>query len=298
MKRLIMSVLLLAVVAVGLLQLGRFGIGPVVITREDEQKIVLFLSSAEPSLLNPQPILTEPGLSLRFPLLTDVRVFDRRYLYLNTEPLPIQTRDEERLVVDNYVIWRIRDPLLFFKSFPTGPAQAESQIDRVVRADVREVIGRRTFGEVVTSARRELMRTITEQSDRSLRAFGIEVRDVRINRTELPAGTEQNVYARMRAERQRLARKYRAEGEEEGRRIRAEAERKARVTLAEAERDAEILRGEGDAKAAAIHAEAYQQAPAFYTFWRSLEAYRKTLSERTTLVVSPEHEFFKPLMGE
>jgi membrane protease subunit HflC len=223
----------------------------------------------------------------------EVRSFEARQLHLNVEPLPIQTRDEERIVVDNYVLWRIHDPLLFLKAFPTGMGQAELQIDRVVRADVREVIGRRTLSEVVTSARNEVMQSITEQSRAELAPLGIEVADVRINLTELPPATQQNVYARMRAERQRLARKYRAEGEEEARRIRAEADRQARVIVAEANRESEVARGEGDAEAARVYAGAHGADAEFYTFVRSLEAYRKTIGKGTTLVVPPDHEFFR-----
>jgi len=291
MRRLFTLGLATAAALAALVWAGELGIGPVLITHEDEQKMVLFFGE-------PVAIRTEPGVWWRLPLLTDVRVFDNRYLYLDAEPREIQTRDEERLVVDNYVVWRIADPLAFYRSFPQGLEQARSQIDRVVRADVRAEIGRRRFAEVLTDARVEIMQQITEASDTELRDYGIEVRDVRINQTELPRSTEENVFARMRAERQRLARKYRAEGEEEGRRIRAEADREARVVVAEAERDAQILRGEGDAEAARIYAEAHSADAKFYAFVRSLEAYRNTLGERTTLVLSPDSEFFRLLGGE
>jgi membrane protease subunit HflC len=221
----------------GLVMLGEFGLGPLLITHEGEQNLILRLREAQAPALG-------PGLSWRIPLVDDVRTFEARELYLNVEPLPIQTRDKERIVIDNYVLWRIQDPLLFFKSFSTGQGQAELQIDRVVRADVREVIGRRTMSEVVTSERREIMREITEASRKQLEPFGVHVVDVRINLTELPPATEENVYARMRAERERLARKYRAEGKEEARGIRAEAQREARVIVAEANERSEMLKGE------------------------------------------------------
>ncbi len=286
MRRLVLALLVLGVAAGVLVWGGEAGVGPVVITREGEQKLVLLFGK-------PTAVRTEPGFSLRWPLVTDVRTFDGRLLYLNTEPLPIQTRDEERLVVDNYVVWRIEDPLVFHAAFPGGRDQAELQIDRVVRADVRNLIGQRTLSEVVTGARLEIMQAITSESNQEMVAFGVEVRDVRINRTELPTGTEQNVYARMRADRQRLARKYRAEGDEEGRRIRAEADRGARVLVAEARREAETLRGEGDAEAARIYAAAHGQAPEFYGFVRRLEAYRKSIGKQTTLVLPSSSDFFR-----
>jgi membrane protease subunit HflC len=146
---------------------------------------------------------------------------------------------------------------------------------------------------VLKEERRSILEQITQESADAVKRFGVEVLDVRINRTELPRGTEENVYARMRAERDRLARKYRAEGEEQGRAIRAEADREARVIVAKARRDAETERGVGDAESARIYAEAYSEAEEFYAFTRGLEAYRNTLGERTTFVLPPDHEFFK-----
>jgi membrane protease subunit HflC len=157
------------------------------------------------------------------------------------------------------------------------------------------VVGRRTLAEILTTARPEIMKSITRQSDGELRSAGITIDDVRINRTELPPGTEKNVYERMRTERQRLARKLRAEGDEEGRRIRAQADGQARVIVADATRDAEIVRGQGDAEAARIYGEAYSSDPEFYGFVRSLEAYKKTLGPGTTLVLPPSAEFFRLL---
>jgi membrane protease subunit HflC len=287
MRRLLFALLVLSAVGAALIWLGEVGWGPVVITHEDEQKIVLFFG-------NPISIRTEPGLSLR-PPFAEVRVFDRRFQYLNSEPQQMQTRDAERPVIDHYVVWRIADPLRFFADFPQGMAQAEAQVDRIARSDVRDVIGQRTMQELVADARNEIMTAITEQSRGRLREFGIEVTDVRINGVELPATTEENVFARMRAERERLARKYRAEGDEQGRRIRAEAERDARITVAEAHRQAEILRGEGDAESARIFAEAHGQAPEFYGFVRRLDAYRRTIGAQTTLVLPPDNEFFELL---
>ena len=285
MRRALIGFVAVVLVCVGLIWLGEFGWGPVVITRENEQKMILFLG-------DPRAV-TQPGFALRLPLLEEERAFDRRLLYLNAEPDLIQTRDQERIFVDNYVVWRIVDPERFFASFPDGMAQAEQQIDRVIRADVRQVIGQHTLTEVLTGERLDIMRTITERASAELGQYGIETQDVRINRTELPSDAEKNVFARMKTDRQRLARKYRAEGGEKARRIRAEADREARVIVANARRDAEITRGTGDAESTRIYAEAYTKAPGFYAFMRSLEAYRKTIGDGTTLVVSPDTEFFQ-----
>lgn len=288
MRRLLFFGLIASAAFAALIWAGEVGVGPVVVTHEDEMKVVLLFGS-------PVSVQTEPGLSLRVPFFSEVRTFDKRFLYTNAEPLPMQTRDAEQPVIDHYVVWRIRDPLQFYRSFPTGIQQAGDQVDRVTRSNVREEVGKRTFAEVVTTARGEVMEAITQASAAELASFGIEVRDVRINRTELPRSTEENVYARMRTERERLARKYRAEGDEEGRRVRAEADRDALVTVAEATRQASELRGAGDAESARIYAEAHGQAPEFYGFLRRLEAYKKTIGGQTTLVVPPDNEFFELL---
>jgi membrane protease subunit HflC len=287
MKRALLLLVVLVAAAAGLVVAGGYGFGPVVITREGEQKIILFFGSPR--------AVTQPGVALRVPLLESVRMLDRRVLYLNTPPSSITTRDQESLVVDNYAAWRIADPVKFAQSFPAGRSAAEPQIDQVVRGAVREVIGQQTLAEVVTGKRADIMQRITAKTNQSLANFGIEMLDVRINRTELPETTEENVYARMKTERERQARKVRAEGEERARRIRAEADREARVIVANARRDAEIARGEGDARAATIYAAAYGANPELYAFLRSLEAYRKTIGDRTTLVLSPKSEFFRYL---
>jgi len=290
MRGFLFVLLVISAICAALVWAGEVGVGPVVITREGEQKVVLLFGS-------PVSVQTEPGLSLRVPLLSTVLTFDRRFLYSNSEPQQMQTRDAERPLVDHYVVWRIADPLKFFASFPSGMSQAEAQIDRVTRSDLREVVGTKTLAEVVTTERERVMKEITEKSAASLAEFGIEVRDVRINRTELPPGTEENVYARMRSQREQLARKYRAEGDQEGRRIRAEADRDALVTVADSQRDADILRGEGEAESARIYAEAHSIAPEFYGFVRRLDAYKKTIGEKTTLVVPPSNDFFDLLQS-
>ena len=289
MRRVIILAALAFGAFVGLVVAGNLGMGPLVITREGEQKVILRLGEVR--------AVTSPGLIARIPFLDTVRTYDRRWLHLSTEALPIQTQDGEQLMVDNYVIWRIDDPVAYRRSFPGGMLDARERIDRAVRDDVREVIGRHTLTQVLKSARTEIMREITRQTQEALADKGISVADVRINRTELPAGTEESVYRRMKAERERLARGNRARGEEQARRIRAEADREARVIVANGRRDAEIARGEGDAESTRIYAEAYVTAPKFYAFLRSLEAYRKSIGENTTLVLSPKAEFFRLFQG-
>lgn len=292
MKRLLTLVAIVAGLLVGLLFVAKLddGLqGPIVITGEDRQKLILRFGKVVK--------VTEPGITWRVPFLDRVTDYDRRWLYLDTASDRIQTRDGEELVVDNYIMWRIGDAVKFRESFPAGETAAVKRIDRSVRDDVREVIGRHTLTEVLKDKRSSIMNEITQRARRTLEAQGIGVADVRINRTELPAGAETSVFARMRTERERLAKKSRGEGQEQARRIRAEAEREARVIVANARRDAEIARGEGDAEAARIYAEAYSTDPDFYSFMRSLEAYRNTIDSETTLVLSPESEFFQFFEG-
>jgi membrane protease subunit HflC len=284
-KRLLIVLFGLLLLVTGFVAAGSRGIGPVVITKEGTQQIILRFGE----VINE----TEPGWSLRVPLLDEVKTYERRLLYLNTEQDVILTKDQERIVVDNYAMWKIDDLTLFISSFPRGMQQVEKQMDRVVRAGVREIVARHTLAEVLTDQRSAIMEGIRARVADSFSGTGVSVKDVRINRTELPDAIEKNVHARMKADRERLARKFRAEGEEEARKIRAVADRDAKVIVAKARGKAQVTRGEGDAESTRIYAAAYGKAPEFYAFVRSLEAYRKTIGEGTTLILSPDSEFFQ-----
>ena len=287
MRRLLILLLLIAGLFVAAVAAANFGIPPLVITREGEQKLILRFGDVRK--------VTQPGLTwmIPIPMIEQVRKFDSRWLYNSTEARDIQTKDGEQLRIDNYTVWRIADPEAFLRRFPGGTSAAEQRIDRIVRDAVREVIGRHTLSEVLKDQRVAIMKAITDRSRETLDDDGISVADVRINRTELPANAENSVFARMVTERERLARRNRAGGEERARAIRAEADREARIIVAEARRESELTRGEGDAKSARIYAEAYETSPEFYAFRRSLEAYRKTLDGQTTLVLPPDAEFFR-----
>ena len=238
--------------------------------------------------------VTQPGLSVAIPFV-EVKHLSERWLYNSTDAHEIQTKDGERSDRQLHGL-ADREPARLRARVSGWNGSRRTAIDRVVRDGVREVIGRHTLAEVLKDQRASIMDN--HRATRATARAGRNRRgDVRINRTELPPGTEESVYARMKTERERLAKKNRAEGEERARRIRAEADREARVIVANARRDAEIARGAGDAEAARIYGEAYSADPDFYAFVRSLEAYRKTIDGKTTLVLSPDTEFFQYLEG-
>jgi membrane protease subunit HflC len=241
---------------------------------------------------DPVRIAREPGLYLRIPFVQQVLWFDRRLLDYDAAPKEILTRDKQQLVVDNYSRWRIVDPLQFFRTVRNEQG-AQSRLDDIVYSNVRETLGRRTLQEIVSQKRDELMAEVTQRSDQVAHDYGIEIVDVRIKRADLPEKNEQNVFNRMRTERERLAKKFRAEGDEEARKVRSESDKQVQILLADARQQADISRGEGDAQATKIYADAYARDPDFYAFVRTLEAYRRTLGPDTTLVLSPHGDFLR-----
>jgi modulator of FtsH protease HflC len=242
----------------------------------------------------PMRTIREPGLYFKVPFIQSVIYFDKRLLDYDASPKELLTRDKQQLVVDNYTRFRIVDPLRFYQAV-RDEMGAQSRLDDIVYSNLRENFGRQTLGQIVSRSGGELMEDITRSSDLRARDYGIEILDVRIKRADLPEKNEQNVFSRMRAERERLAKKFRAEGEEAASRIRSESDKEATVITAEAERDAQIRRGQGDAEAIRIYAEAYGRDPEFFELVRTLEAYRASLGEGTTLVLSPDGPFFRYL---
>jgi membrane protease subunit HflC len=245
-----------------------------------------------------EPVRTvhEPGLYFKTPFIQSVMYFDRRLLDYEAAPKELLTRDKQQLVVDNYTRWKIIDPLKFYQTV-RDEAGAQSRLDDIIYSNVRENFGRQTLLEIVSTRRAELMNEITRKSDEQSRDYGISVVDVRIKRADLPEKNEQNVFGRMRTERERLAKKYRAEGDEEAKKITSDADKDVQVLLAEAGRDAEVTRGQGDAEAVKIYADAYGRDPDFYAFVRTLDAYRKALPGSTSVVLSPDSEFLRLLAG-
>lgn len=241
----------------------------------------------------PVNVITEPGLSFKLPLIDNVEYIDNRILSLSAPAQEIIASDQKRIVVDAFARYRIVDPLRFFQA-AGSEVNANQRLETVLNSATRRVLGEASFEELVRDDRQTLMTGITTSLNREASDFGVEVVDVRIRRADLPEANSQAVYQRMQTEREREATDIRARGEEAGRRIRARADRDGIVIRAEAERDSQRIRGEGDAKRNEIFANAFGRDPEFFSFYRSMQAYERSLDSSTTqLVVSPNSEFFQ-----
>lgn len=235
-----------------------------------------------------------PGLHFKLPFIQNVVYFDARILDYDARPTEAFTVDKKAIVLDNYARWRIANPLQFYRTMRTIPG-AQARLDDVVYSQLRALVGGYTLTEVVSTHRAQIMTEVTQRVADLMKGFGVEVVDVRIKRTDLPAENQRAIFGRMRAERERQAKQYRSEGVEESTRIRSDADRQRAVTLAEAAKKAEIIRGEGDARAAKIYADAYNMAPDFFEFQRGLDALRNSLHENSRVVLSQDDPFLKPL---
>ncbi len=254
---------------------------------ETEQAVVTQLG-------RPVRLVKTPGLHLKVPFLQQLTFFDARLLDYDSAPAPVITRDKKNLVVDNYAKWHISDPLKFLQTVQ-NEAGGQTRLDDIIYSKVREQLGLHDLVEVIATKRDPIMRAVTIGSNEAAAAYGIAVIDVRIKRADLPPENAQAVYGRMRAEREREAKRYRSEGQEAALKIRAEADKQRTIMLAEAYKQEQVRRGEGDAEAIRIYAQAFQQDADFFAFVRTLEAYRKSLKGKTTLLLPPQMEFLKYL---
>lgn len=234
----------------------------------------------------------EAGLHLKIPLIQTVHYFEKRILEYDASPAEILTKDKKNLVVDNYARWQIIDPLKFYQTV-RNEVGAQARLDDIVYADLREELARHNLSEIIDARREGIMETVFKRSEEKARQYGIKIIDVRIKRADLPQEVEESVYARMKAERERIAKKYRSEGEEEAAKIRAETDKEKVIILANAYKEAQKAKGEGDAQAIKIYAQAFEKDPEFYDFLRTLETYKKTIDKETTFVLRSDSELFK-----
>lgn len=228
-----------------------------------------------------------PGLHFKLPFIQKVVYFDSRVLDYDARSRDAFTVDKKAIVLDNYARWRIIDPLQFYRTMRSIPG-AQARLDDVVYSQLRALVGAYTLTEVVSSHRAIIMTEVTQKVSDLMKPFGVEVLDVRIKRTDLPAENQRAIFGRMRAERERQAKQYRSEGDEESTRIRSDADRQRAIILADATREAQVVRGKGDASAAATYAAAYGKSRDFYSYQRWLEAMRKAFRENSKMVISSE----------
>ena len=247
----------------------------------DETQLAIVTRFGEPRVS-----ITSPGLYVKTPFIETVRYFEKRILIFDAPPDSLLTEDKRRLVIDVYARARIVDPLLFFRTVQTE-SQATSRAVDIIASELRREIALDTQIEVIQETREEIMNRVRDSVKPKLLEFGIETIDVRIKRADFPDTVAESVYARMQAERKRIADRERAEGAERDAEVRANVDRQAAIIRAEAERDAQIIRGEGEAEAVRIFAESLGQDPEFYAFQRSLQAYKNFLPESGTTVVLP-----------
>jgi modulator of FtsH protease HflC len=240
--------------------------------------------------------IREPGLYFKIPLLQEFFAFDKRVIAADGKPAEYITLDKKRLTVDTVSRWTIAEPLEFYQSVHDYSG-AIARLNDIIFARLRQEIGNHNFKEFIREERERIMGSVTQGTAETARKFGINVIDVRIKRVDLPEEVQASVFARMKAERERIAKRYRAEGDEQAREIRANAQKDKEIIMAEAYKTSEGLRGEGDAEATTIYASAYNMDAAFYSFLRHLEAYKKMFGSETTLMLRPDSELLRFLIN-
>ena len=265
-----------------------FAFSTIIIVDETEQIVILQFGK-------PVRTITEPGLNWKFPApFQTANSFEKRLLQYDVPPEEILSRDKKSLIIDNYVRWKITDPLLFLQTVKAIPT-AKTRLDDIVYSELRQELGNHDMVEIITESRELIMNKVTIASNEETSKYGIEIIDVRIRRVDLPQQNEASIYARMEAERKRQANKFRSEGEEEAQKIRAATDRDKTVILAEAYKTAQKIRGEGEAIALDIYATSFSKDPEFYEFLKTLETYEKIIDDKTTLVLPAYSKLFKNL---
>ena len=242
----------------------------------------------------PKRTIQEPGLAFKMPFIQDVVYYEKRVLSLIPQDAEeVILSDQKRLQVDAYARYRIEDPLLFYQTV-RNELGARGRLEAIIDSSVRRALGRETLASILTGQRNDIVRSIGEEVNASVSSLGIQIIDVRLRRADYPTATSQNIFNRMKSEREREAKEFRATGEEEAQKIRADAEKTRTVIISEAQRQAQETRGAGDGKAIQIYADSFGQDAEFFAFYRSMEAYRKSMGQNeTSMVLSPESSFFR-----
>lgn len=236
----------------------------------------------------------KPGLHFMLPLYHTVTKYDKRILSYDAPKQRYLTKDNEPLDVDYYAKWRIVDIETYYKKLQGSEGQAKQRFDNIINRGLLDAFGKRTMWELISDERADVMNAITQRADEQIREFGVQIVDVRVKRIEMPDNIRNEIYNRMITERKKEAAKYRAEGVGTATQIKAEAEKKSQILLAKAYEEAQKTRGAGDAEAAKLYADAYNRNPEFFSFYRSLQAYRESFADNDqVMVLQPDSEFFK-----
>ncbi len=255
------------------------------VVQEDEQVMVTRFGK-------PRKTFRSPGIQWKAPFTDSVLRMSKKVLGSDTPPDEYLTLDKKKLVADPVSRWKIVDPKTFFETV-TDEFGAKARLDDIVKSELRDQIASRNFGDIIGSKREDLVQKVASSARRQLSPFGIELVDVRIKRADLPVEVQESVFQRMRAERDRIAKRYRSEGAEEAQKIRAQTDKERDIILATAYEKAQEARGEGDAKSIAIYADAYEKDPEFYGFTRSLETYEKVIDDNANVVLSTDNELLQ-----
>ena len=288
-KNLAIAILVLVVVLMS---------GALFVVKEGERAIVIQFGKVQRDDATGDTKVFTPGLHFKLPFIDSVKHLDARVQTLDDSPDRFVTSEKKDLIVDSYVKWRIDDFARYYLSTGGNKLQAEALLKQKVNNGLRSEFGTRTIGQIVSGERSTLMNQAMEQAATSSDALGIEIVDVRVKQINLPTEVSNSIFQRMRAERDAVAREHRSEGQEQAEVIRANIDAKVTVMLADAERNARQLRGEGDALAAQIYADAYSKNAEFYSFLRSMDAYKASFdSKQDVMVIGPDSDFFRYMNG-
>ena len=279
------SIRLVGIALIGLIVIGLYG--ALFTVNQTQQALVLQFGE-------PKRTIQQPGLAFKMPFIQDVVYYEKRVLSLIPQDAEeVILSDQKRLQVDAYARFQISNPLLFYQTV-RNELGARGRLEAIIDSSVRRVLGRETLASILTGQRNDITRSIGDEVNASVESLGIKIIDVRLRRADYPEATSQNIFNRMKSEREREAKEFRATGEEEAQKIRADAEKTRTVIISEAQRTAQETRGAGDAEAIRIYADSFGQDAEFFSFYRSMEAYRKAMGkDGTSMVLSPSSSFFR-----
>ena len=279
------SLRFISLIIVGLLGIGAYSS----LFTVDQTQQALVIQFGEP-----KRTIQEPGLAFKLPFIQNVVYYEKRVLSLIPQDAEeVILSDQKRLQVDAYARYKIENPLLFFQTV-RNEIGARGRLEAIIDSSVRRALGRETLGSILTGQRNDITRSIGDEVNESVSSLGIKIIDVRLRRADYPEATSQNIFNRMKSEREREAKEFRATGEEEAQKIRADAEKTRTVIISEAKREAQETRGAGDSRAISIYADSFGQDAEFFAFYRSMEAYDKSMTDTgTSMVISPTSSFFR-----